>query len=89
MGERRRDRTAAGVDVVEDYDDDARTILPSNGAVVGSAPAVLTAHLSFWGEPFMARTAGVDVPRYIFHVQAHSELIGRLVELERRYRGTA
>jgi hypothetical protein len=42
--------------------------------------------LSFWGEPFMARTAGRDVPRYIFHVQGHSELVGRLVELERKYR---
>jgi len=44
------------------------------------------AQLSFWGEPFMARTTGHDVPRYIFHVQAHSELIPRLVELERNYR---
>jgi hypothetical protein len=46
----------------------------------------LEAHLSFWGEPFMARTPGRDVPRYIFHVQAHSELIVRLVELQRQYR---
>ena len=53
------------------------------------AEGAVEAHLSFWGEPFMSRTAGVDVPRYIFHVQPHSELIGRLVELERRYRGTA
>ena len=44
------------------------------------------AQLSFWGEPFMARTTGRDVPRYIFHVQAHSELVPRLVELERSYR---
>ena len=29
----------------------------------------LEAQLSFWGEPFMARTTGRDVPRYIFHVQ--------------------
>jgi hypothetical protein len=42
--------------------------------------------LSFWGEPFMARTAGRDVPRYIFHVQGHSELVTRLLELERKYR---
>lgn len=42
--------------------------------------------LSFWGEPFMARSPGRDVPRYIFHVQRHSELIGRLRELERGYR---
>jgi hypothetical protein len=44
------------------------------------------AQLSFWGEPFMARTTGGDVPRYIFHVLAHSELVPRLVELARSYR---
>jgi hypothetical protein len=44
------------------------------------------AQLSFWGEPFMARTPGRDVPRYIFHVHAHSELVPRLVELARTYR---
>jgi hypothetical protein len=46
------------------------------------------AQLSFWGEPFMARTTGRDVPRYIFHVHAHSELVPRLVELARTYRMT-
>jgi len=44
--------------------------------------------LSFWGEPFMGQTSGQNVPRYIFHVQRHSELIGRLRELERSYRLT-
>ncbi len=44
------------------------------------------AQLSFWGEPFMARSPGRDVPRYTFHVQAHSDLIPRLIELERSYR---
>jgi hypothetical protein len=44
------------------------------------------AQLSFWGEPFMARTTGRDVPRYIFHVYAHSDLVAGLVELERSYR---
>jgi hypothetical protein len=44
------------------------------------------AHVSFWGEPFMSRVTGQDLPRYIFHVQGHSELIGRLVELQRGYR---
>lgn len=44
--------------------------------------------LSFWGEPFMSRTTGRTVPRYIFHVQKHSELITRLVELVRSYRFT-
>ncbi|HWO72600.1 MAG TPA: hypothetical protein VNN21_03495 [Dehalococcoidia bacterium] len=44
--------------------------------------------LSFWGEPFMARSVEKDVPRYVFHVQAHSELVTRLSELERSYRFT-
>lgn len=42
--------------------------------------------LSFWGEPFMARTIERSVPRYIFRVQHHSELVGRLAELERQHR---
>ena len=39
--------------------------------------------LSFWGEPFMAQTAERDVPRFIFHVQRHSELLPHLEELVR------
>ena len=39
--------------------------------------------LSFWGEPFMAQSTDRDLPRYIFHVQKHSELLPHLVELER------
>ncbi|MEQ8789941.1 MAG: hypothetical protein RIC55_26840 [Pirellulaceae bacterium] len=42
--------------------------------------------LSFWGEPFMARTTAQQVPRYIFRVQSHSDLVPRLVELERQHR---
>jgi hypothetical protein len=42
--------------------------------------------LSFWGEPFMSRRVGRDVPRYIFHVTGHSELIERLAELGREHR---
>jgi len=42
--------------------------------------------ISFWGEPFMAQSAERNVPRYVLHVQAHSELVARLVELERGYR---
>lgn len=45
------------------------------------------AHLSFWGEPFMARQASFDIPRFIFHVKAHSDLIPQFVEMERRFRG--
>lgn len=44
--------------------------------------------MSFWGEPFMARSTDHNVPRYIFHVQEHSELIARLIELERAHRFT-
>ncbi len=39
--------------------------------------------LSFWGEPFMAQSTERDVPRYIFHVQRHSELLPHLEELKR------
>ncbi len=42
--------------------------------------------LSFWGEPFMARTPSHKVPRYIFHVQHHSELVGRILEVVRGHR---
>lgn len=42
--------------------------------------------LSFWGEPFMAQSTERNVPRYIFHVQTHSELLPHLVELERNCR---
>lgn len=39
--------------------------------------------LSFWGEPFMSQSTERNVPRYILHVQAHSELLTQLVELDR------
>ena len=42
--------------------------------------------VSFWGEPFMARQSGQQLPRYVFRIQAHSDLIARLVELERDQR---
>lgn len=48
----------------------------------GAAEALL----SFWGEPFMAQSTERNVPRYIFHVQAHSELLPHLVEMERSCR---
>ena len=41
--------------------------------------------LSFWGEPFMARTTR-DVPRYIIYVTEHSELIPQLQDIEREHR---
>ncbi len=42
--------------------------------------------LSFWGEPFMSRATGKQVPRYIFRIQSHSDLVAQLVELERQHR---
>lgn len=45
--------------------------------------------LSFWGEPFMANNPGLSVPRYIFHVHSHSELIGRIVEVVRQHKLTS
>lgn len=42
--------------------------------------------LSFWGEPFMSQNVGQSVPRYVFHIQPHSELVARFVEIERACR---
>ena len=50
------------------------------------AEGATEALLSFWGEPFMAHTTKQDVPRYIFWVQKHSELLAKLTDLERGYR---
>lgn len=50
------------------------------------SPGATRALLSFWGEPFMARSAGRDVPRYIFLLHAGSELVPRLIDIARDYR---
>jgi len=44
------------------------------------------ARVSFWGEPFMARSRGQDIPRYVLHIRANSPLIAGLEDLERSYR---
>ncbi|MDO8682237.1 MAG: hypothetical protein Q7N50_01975 [Armatimonadota bacterium] len=44
--------------------------------------------VSFWDEPFMSRSPGKQIPRYIFHIQADSSLVARLREIERGYRLT-
>lgn len=44
--------------------------------------------VSFWDEPFMSMVPGKQIPRYVFHVQAHSGLVARLREIERSYRLT-
>jgi hypothetical protein len=51
-----------------------------------SAPGGSTALLSFWGEPFMARSTGKDVPRYIFHLERRSELVPRMLDVIRDHR---
>jgi hypothetical protein len=62
-------------------DEDISFILADNAA--GAAEA----HVSFWGEPFMARQRGQDIPRYVLYVRSNSPLIASLEELERGYRG--
>ena len=42
--------------------------------------------LSFWGEPFMSRAHGAQVPRYTFRIAGHSDLIAQFVEMERHHR---
>lgn len=54
--------------------------------LAGNASGKTEAHLSFWGEPFMSRSTGRNVPRYVFHVLDHSALIGHLVDIERGHR---
>ncbi|MGE0191596.1 MAG: hypothetical protein AB7T63_06085 [Planctomycetota bacterium] len=44
--------------------------------------------LSFWGEPFMSRAADTQLPRYVFWVHAHANLVAQFVEMERRARTT-
>lgn len=41
--------------------------------------------LSFWGEPFMSQSTERNIPRYILHVQSHSELLTQLIELYRTH----
>lgn len=61
-------------------------VLAEQGAATDGTTGSTEALVSFWGEPFMARTTDRQVPRYIFHVRSHSELIGQLVELDRHHR---
>lgn len=62
--------------------DESVSVIIADGGPGGRAEGLL----SFWGEPFMAHSADRKVPRYIFHVQPHSELMPRLTELVRNYR---
>lgn len=57
-------------------------VLADTDEVDGKAEALV----SIWGEPFMAVHHDRSIPGYIIHVRAHSELIGRLREVERACR---
>jgi hypothetical protein len=53
--------------------------------IADNAAGAPEAHVSFWGEPFMARQQSMNIPRFVLHVQAHSQLMQRLIELERSF----
>lgn len=57
-------------------------MIAETDVVAGKAEALV----SFWGEPFIAAHHDRRIPGYIVHVRAHSELIGRLREIERASR---
>lgn len=54
----------------------------ADSAAHGGTEALLTV----WGEPFMAKSTERNVPRYIFRIQSHSDLVSRLVEVARQAR---
>lgn len=49
----------------------------AEGGISGAPEALL----SFWGAPFMSQVAEHNVPRFIFRVKNHSELLPHLTEL--------
>lgn len=65
-----------------DLDSGVSFVLAETDTIGGKAEALV----SFWGEPFMAVHHDRRTPGYIIHVREHSELIGRLREVERAFR---
>lgn len=65
-----------------DLDSGVSFVIAETDVVAGKAEALV----SFWGEPFMAAHHDRRIPGYIVHVREHSELIGRLREVERASR---
>lgn len=61
------------------------TALETSEAEHQSVREELTARVTAMGDG-TSRRVGRDVPRYICHVTGHSELIERLVELDREHR---
>jgi len=68
-----------------DLDSGVSFLIGETDSAAGRAEALV----SFWGEPFMAVHHDRRVPGYIIHVRQHSELIGRLREVERALRHPA
>jgi hypothetical protein len=60
-------------------------VIAETDSLTGKAEALV----SFWGEPFMAVHHDRRMPGYILHVHDHSELIGRLREVERASRAAS
>jgi hypothetical protein len=75
-------RSAVAPPTWADLDSGVSFIIAETDSVTGKAEALV----SFWGEPFMAAHHDRKIPGYIIHVRAHSELIGRLREVERACR---
>lgn len=65
-----------------DLDSGVSFLIGETDTAEGRAEALV----SFWGEPFMAVHRDRRVPGYIIHVRQHSELVGRLREVERAWR---
>jgi hypothetical protein len=65
-----------------DLDSGVSFVIAETDVVAGKTEALV----SFWGEPFMAAHHDRRIPGYIIHVREHSELIGRLREVERASR---
>jgi uncharacterized membrane protein len=65
-----------------DLDSGVSFVIAETDLVAGKAEALV----SFWGEPFMAAHHDRRIPGYIVHVREHSDLIGRLREVERASR---
>lgn len=65
-----------------DLDSGVSFVIAETDSLAGKAEALV----SFWGEPFMAVHHERRTPGYIIHVREHSELIGRLREVERAAR---
>lgn len=67
-----------------DLDSGVSFFIGETDSVEGKAEALV----SFWGEPFMAAHHERRIPGYIIHVRPHSELIGRLRQVERGYQAS-